>query len=77
MANVLVKVKSSGSTRVFKKCMIRDRTFVEIDTSCKKVSGGNLKASEVEGVISFKEGKFQVVPTNEWLDTAQAASFWE
>lgn len=73
---VLAKMKSNDGKKVFKKCLIRDRTFIEVDDECRKVSNGVVKASDVDGVISLQGGKFQVVKTNDWLDEAQNKNFW-
>jgi hypothetical protein len=56
--------------------MIRDRTFFEVDWDNKKLPNGNKRISEVEGVLSMQDGKFQVVPTSTFLEKAQNENFW-
>jgi len=73
---VLAKLATDNGKKVFEKVMIRDRTFFEIDEINKKKPNGNRKVSEIEGVLSLKDGKFQVVPTQAWLDQAQNNNFW-
>jgi hypothetical protein len=73
---VIGKMLTSDGKKKFEKLMIRDRTFFQIDEKNKKVPDGNRKISEIEGVLSLKDGKFQVVPTAAWLEQAQSANFW-
>jgi len=73
---VVGKMISDSGKKTFSKLMIRDRTFFEIDDKNKKKPDGNRKISEIEGILSLKDGKFQVVPTQAWLEQAQNCNFW-
>jgi hypothetical protein len=73
---VVYKLNTSDGKKIFEKGMIRDRTFFKIDERNKKVPDGNRKISDIEGVLWLMDGKFQVVPTNKWLEEAQSANFW-
>jgi hypothetical protein len=73
----IVKMKSKGTgTKTFKKAMIRDRVFHEVDDSNKKIKDGQLNLKEIEGVISLVDKKFTVVDTDKFLEEAHSKMFW-
>jgi hypothetical protein len=74
---VIAKIKGSGKT--FKKVQVRDRTFLEVDASNKKISGVNnqYKISDIDGIIGINsEKQMAVVPVTEWLNRAHETMFW-
>jgi hypothetical protein len=73
---VVVKIKADGK-KFFKKCVIRDRTFFEVDEHNKKISKNPIPLSEIEGVISLINNTFGVKNVTEWLEEAQNKLFWK
>ena len=73
---VIVKMKNMSGKKDFKKCSIRDRSFIEVDDSNRKISSNALKLGDIEGVISITNGTFNVKPVQDWLEEAQEKIFW-
>jgi hypothetical protein len=74
---VIVKLAGNGQTKRFKKCMIRDRVFIEVDEDNRKIRGApQLNLRDIDSVVSIRDNTFQAVPVNEWLEEFQSTLAW-
>jgi hypothetical protein len=68
---VLLKTNSG-----LKKAFIRDKIFMEVDTSNKKVQNGTIRSMNIQSVIWLSKGKMVEKPVAEWLKEAEEHEMW-
>jgi hypothetical protein len=66
----------SGTQKRFKKCLIRDRTFHEVDDENRKIKDGQLKLTDIDSVIALKDKAFAAIPVKEFIETCHEKLFW-
>jgi hypothetical protein len=74
---MIVVVKMQSANRTFKKCMVRDRVFAEVDETNKKIPNGILKTTDIASVIWIgKDGVPTPMPPNDYLNEMHDNMFY-
>jgi hypothetical protein len=68
---VLVETNSG-----IKKCFIRDKIFMEVDASNKKIPNGTIRSVNITNILWLSKGKFKKMPIAEWSKLAEEHEMW-
>lgn len=61
---MIVLVETNSGT---KKCFIRDKIFMEVNESNKKIPNGTIRTANIQNVFWIKNSKVEKIPTADWL----------
>jgi hypothetical protein len=59
-----------------KKAFIRDKIFMEVDASNKKIPNGTIRSANIKNVLWLDKGKFAKIPVAEWIKKAEEKDMW-
>jgi hypothetical protein len=70
---MIVLLETNSGT---KKSYIRDKIFMEVDQTNKKVPNGTIRSANIKNVLWLSKGKFTKVPVADWLKKAEESDMF-
>ena len=71
---MIVLVETTTGT---KKCFIRDKIFMEVDTSNRKIPNGTIRTANIKNVLWLENGKAKKMPIADWVKLAEEKDYFQ